>query len=78
MYVSFPMRSLRSRPTQASERPLAAPGLTSYRCRGRFGWIMIGAHDGADALREARRSWPEAMSDSMEVWDGRRYVPATS
>jgi hypothetical protein len=38
------------------DKPLAAPGLRSYRCKGRFGWIMIGATDDADALREARRS----------------------
>jgi len=61
-----------------TERPLAAAGLTSYRCRGRFGWIMIGARDDADALREARRSWPEAASESMQVWDGRRYVPTSA
>ena len=36
------------------DRPLAAKGLVSYRYRGRYGWIMIGAKDNADALREAR------------------------
>jgi hypothetical protein len=26
-------------------KPLAAAGLTSYRYKGRYGWIMIGARD---------------------------------
>ena len=36
-----------------TDRPLAAPGLISYRCRNRFGWTMIGARDDTDALKEA-------------------------
>lgn len=57
------------------DRPLAVAGLKSYRCRGRYGFIMIGAADDADALREARRSWPEATADRIEVWDGAQYAP---
>lgn len=56
--------------------PLAAPGLTSYRCRSPYGWIMIGAHDHADAWREARRSTPEPTG--LEVWNGERYVEVQS
>lgn len=36
-------------------RPCAAHGLNSYRYGGPYGWIMIGATDDADALREAAR-----------------------
>jgi hypothetical protein len=38
------------------DRPMAASPLKSYRYRGNYGWIMIGAKDDADALREAQRS----------------------
>jgi hypothetical protein len=56
---------------------MASAGLTSYRLRGRYGWIMIGARDHDDAMREARRSWADAPRSSLEVWDGSQYVPAT-
>lgn len=39
-----------------SNRPMASPPYTSYRYRGRYGWIMIGAMDDEEALREAQRS----------------------
>jgi hypothetical protein len=42
--------------TAPHDRPCAAAGLLSYRYRGRYGWVMIGATDDADALREAGRS----------------------
>lgn len=50
-------------------KPLADHGLTSYRYRGRYGWIMIGA------LREARRStdYPVTL-DKLEIWNGSEYV----
>jgi hypothetical protein len=56
------------------DRPCAAAGLTSYRARGRYGWIMIGAKDAADAMREALRSTD--TPGELQVWDGARYVPA--
>lgn len=56
-------------------RPCAAAGFESYRCRGRFGWIMIGALDDEHALSEARRSWSGAEMKHIERWDGERYVP---
>lgn len=60
----------------AHDKPLAAPGLTSYRCRSRWGWIMIGATDHDDAMREARRSSSDVQREHLEVWDGTRYVAA--
>jgi hypothetical protein len=62
-----------------TDRPLAAPGLTSYRYAGTYGPIMIGAKDNADALREVDRglSIKGATLDKLEVWDGARYVPVT-
>lgn len=60
-----------------TDRPLAAAGLTSYRAKGEYGHIMIGATDHADALREARRSSASVKPESLEVWDGKKYVPAS-
>lgn len=61
------------------DKPCAIAGLVSYRYRGRYGWIMIGARDHADALREASRS-TGCRSDIvyLEVWDAdtERYLPA--
>ena len=59
-----------------TDNPLAAPGLVSYRCKGAFGWIMIGAKDHAGAFREALRSSDRAVRESLQVWDGAQYVPA--
>lgn len=56
-----------------TDRPLASPGLVSYRCRNRFGWTMIGAKDDEEALREARRSDPGAKAEDLEVWTERGY-----
>jgi hypothetical protein len=59
------------------DRPCAALGLTSYRYRGDFGWIMIGAKDNDDALRESLRSTPSGGDIArLEVWNGTRYLPA--
>lgn len=58
------------------DKPLAAPGLTSFRCRGRFGWIMIGAKDIKDAMREARRSDDSAKLEDLQIWNGERYISA--
>jgi hypothetical protein len=57
------------------DMPLAAQGLISYRCKGRYGWIMIGATDHEDAFREAQRSG-EVKREDLEVWDGAAYVKA--
>jgi hypothetical protein len=61
----------------AYDRPLAAPGLTSYRYRGRFGFIMIGAVDNSDALRQALRSTAGPLKlEKLEIWNGSNYEPA--
>ena len=65
-----------TRPYTPHEWPLAAPGLTSYRLRGPYGWIMIGATDRAGAMREAARSTQDPKPETLEVWNGTRYVPA--
>ena len=57
-----------------TDRPLAALGLISYRCKNRFGWTMIGARDDADALKEARRTWSGSRIEDLERWDGKQYA----
>jgi hypothetical protein len=60
-----------------TNRPLAAPGLNSFRCRSPYGWVMIGAADALGAMREARRSTPDPDPLDLEVWDDAAgaYVP---
>ena len=56
------------------DRPLAGPGLTSYRYRSRFGWIMIGAKDDADALKQAAQSTDEPIDPAkLQKWNGKTY-----
>lgn len=56
-----------------TNKPCAADGLTSYRYKGQLGWIMIGAKNEHEALREALRSIECAHSgvsrDNLQVWD---------
>ena len=57
-------------------RPLAANGLISYRYRGTYGYVMIGAKNESDALLEAMRSTGKASSVArLEAWDGEKYTP---
>ena len=57
------------------DKPLAAEGLTSYRYAGRYDWIMIGAMNHADALKEAQRSTDDVVTfDQLQVWTGKGYV----
>ena len=62
-------------PLNLCDRPLAAEGLTSYRCRSAYGWIMIGAASHDDALVQARRSAEAAKFEELEIWNGDKYVP---
>ena len=56
-------------------KPCASPNLQSFRYRGRYGWIMIGAHDVLDALREAARSTGGNVSiQSLQQWNGDLYA----
>ncbi|HUW46806.1 MAG TPA: hypothetical protein VMW50_13535 [Dehalococcoidia bacterium] len=64
--------------TEITDRPLADKGLTSYRYKGMFGWIMIGAKHKEDALEEAARSVCGATpvtADNLQVWNGKKYIP---
>lgn len=61
------------------DRPLAAPGLISYRCQSptlNGSWIMIGALDDVDAMRQARLSNSLAREADLQIWSDRGYVPA--
>lgn len=60
--------------TNLCDKPLAREGLISYRCMGRFGYVMIGAIDHEDALREALRSTPSPRMEDLEIWNGYKYV----
>jgi hypothetical protein len=63
------------RVTDYWDNPCAAQGLTSYRYAGPYGWIMIGAVDGADALREAGRSISAPIDPAkLQRWNGEAYV----
>jgi hypothetical protein len=57
-----------------TEKPCASAGLVSYRYRGQYGWIMIGAKDHADAMHEAERSTDNVSWKNLQVWDGLQYV----
>lgn len=57
------------------DKPLAQAPYTSYRYKGRYGWIMIGATDHADALREVARSTLDVIEpERLQVWNGAQYV----
>lgn len=61
---------------EITDKPLASAGLKSYRYEGRYGWIMIGAKDDSDALREAARSTTmEIVIERLQKWNGSQYVP---
>lgn len=63
-----------------TDGPMAAAGLTSYRYVGRYGFVMIGAKDSADALREASRSITGVPDPAkLEVFSTERcaYLPVT-
>jgi hypothetical protein len=63
------------------EKACAMKGLTSYRYPSAYsGWIMIGAHDNADAIREANRSLERKDADlsKLQVWNGSQYAAAYS
>lgn len=66
------------KPTKTTDKPLAAAGLKSYRYKGRYGHIMIGAKDHSDAMNEAKRSTSgQIAQENLEMWDDKlkKYVP---
>jgi hypothetical protein len=62
-------------PKSLHDQPLADYGLTSYRYKGRYRWIMIGATDTNKALREASRSTGgECRVENLQIWDSTKYI----
>lgn len=58
------------------DKTLATAGLNSYRYQGPYGWIMIGAEDDEQALREAQRSTSaKVTADKLQMWSGSSYLP---
>lgn len=57
-----------------TNRPMAAAPYHSYRYRGRYGWIMIGAMDDDEALREAQRSTDTPVTrENLQRWSEYAY-----
>jgi hypothetical protein len=54
-------------------KPMAAYGLISYRIKGRYGFIMIGARDHNDAWNQALRSSKYLERKNLEIWNGKEY-----
>jgi hypothetical protein len=52
---------------------MAAYGLISYRIKGRYGFIMIGARDHNDAWNQALRSSKYLERKNLEIWNGKEY-----
>ena len=60
------------------DRPCAAVGYDSYRYRGQYGWVMIGANSIEDALREAKRSTDNVDIANLQKWNGSCYIGVTN
>lgn len=65
-----------------SDKPLASNGLISYRYKGPFGWVMIGANNHSGALREAARSVDFTEENlpqlsMLQMWNGKEYADIT-
>ena len=60
--------------TNTTDKPHADKGLKSYRYHGHHGYIMIGAKDHIDALREAQRSSEyDVQARRLQMWNGKYY-----
>jgi hypothetical protein len=69
----------KARPADPCDRPMSAKGLTSYRFKGTFGWVMIVATSHKDALSEAKRSTDAPITMSrLQVWSDKKqqYIAA--
>lgn len=61
------------------DKPMASDGLISYRYRGRYGFIYIGASTDTGALLEAQRSTDDKVTpDRLERYNGQRFVEVLS
>ncbi|HYQ92528.1 MAG TPA: hypothetical protein VES89_10770 [Candidatus Competibacteraceae bacterium] len=59
-----------------TSRPLAARGLKSYRYRLPHGFVMVGALNELDALKQAARSIDHSPQiGNLQHWNGLAYVP---
>jgi hypothetical protein len=73
------MRKIQEQRDLPCDRPMSAKGLTSYRFKGTFGWVMIGATSHKDALSEAKRSTDAPITMSrLQVWSDKKqqYIAA--
>lgn len=62
--------------SDADDRALAVWPLKSFRYASQYGWVMIGARDVTEALREADRSiHGPADPAKLQVWRDYEYVP---
>lgn len=58
-----------------SNTPMASNGLITYRYRGRYGFIYIGASTDTEALSEAQRSTDDQVSPyRLERYNGHHFV----
>ena len=76
--VPQPSQQQQAQAVMPHDRPLAARGLISYRYKGAYGWIMLGATDDADALKQAARSTFVVAADRLERWNGEAYAPLSA
>ncbi len=62
-----------------SNHPMASNGLMTYRYRGRYGFIYIGASTDNEALLEAQRSTDDKVTpDRLERFNGQQFVGVLS
>ena len=55
-----------------TELPLAVEPFKSYRCKGKYGYIMIATMDDDDAPKQAKLSG-EVIKENLERWNGSSY-----
>ena len=62
-----------------SNQSMASNGLITYRYRGRYGFIYIGANTDTEALSEAQRSTDDKVTpDRLERHNGLQFVGVLS
>tara|TARA_R110002012_G_scaffold262505_1_gene444809 strand:+ start:6077 stop:13843 length:7767 start_codon:yes stop_codon:yes gene_type:complete len=74
---TYTRKDLVQQPQEAvTDKPMAAEGFDSYRYKGRYGWVMIGAKSEQEALSEAGRTVTGDVSpENLQKWDGVKYTP---